>query len=432
MKSVSVIVAEIAAIGSTLAKQKIVSDYANNKALEMTFYYAENPRFNYWIKADPTTMVGKGTREIDIDTFAGLNQLIGRNVTGNAARQFLTELIGDYTPAEGEIICRIVNKDLRCNCGTAIANKVWKDLIPEYPVMLAAKFDEKAVKYLTKFEGKDAFIVQNKEDGGRCIVKVDESGNVTYHSRNGNTLDLFGIFDTQFEKFPNTIFDGELLVKQEDGKPNRKLGNGFYTKAVRGTLTKAEAVNFSITLWDVITTEEFATIGKTPYRNRLGWLLDQGFRANISIVESKVVNTLAECQEFYGEMRARGEEGAIIKVASAVWEDKRSKDCVKLKAVNDCDALCIGVEEGQGKYAGKIGALVCRDSTGELLFNVGTGLTDADRERDPSYYVGNIVEVVYNSLITSKSKETKSLFLPVFRCVRLDKTKPNHVGELRE
>jgi hypothetical protein len=39
----------------------------------------------------------------------------------------------------------------------------------------------------------------------------------------------------------------------------------------------------------------------------------------------------------------------------------------------------------------------------------------------PSYYIGGIYEIEYNEIITSKSKDAASLFLPIIKERRVDK-----------
>ncbi len=428
----SQIIKQIASIASTNAKKAILQENASDQILKQCFYYAYNPRFTYWIKADGlATSVGLGN--VNLDTFKKLDFLIAREVTGNTARSFMTQYLNTLTKEDQELVVNIMNHDLRCGASDTLAMKVWPKLVPEYPVMLASKMDEKAVKYLTPFEKKsNAFVVQTKMDGGRLLTKIDSDGNVIYMSRNGSALDLFGVFDLDLSQFKGQVLDGELIVKTTDGKPDRKTGNGFYTKAVRGTLSKEESAKFTYVIWDVVPEEEYLVgIGEESYTTRFAKLESAKFSKKVEIVESKFANTIDECLVFYQAMRDRGEEGAVIKVAESVWEDARSKNMVKLKAINDIDAVCVGVEPGQGKYANMIGALLCEDSTGELKFSVGTGLKDDDRKKDPSYYIGSIVECTYNEIITAKGRSTKSLFLPVYKQVRLDKKTANSLGELK-
>ena len=86
------------------------------------------------------------------------------------------------------------------------------------------------------------------------------------------------------------------------------------------------------------------------------------------------------------------------------------------------DAICVDVIPGRGKYTGMIGALLCEDSTGELKFYVSAGLKDEDRMKDPSYYIGKIIEFTYSDLITTKDRNPKSLLLPAYKCCRLADT----------
>ena len=431
------IIEDIAATSSLKTKQAILEANKDNEVLKNCFLYAENPRFNFYIKADAEMAFdSSGKNDVSLETFKQLDEIINRKVTGNDARLFLMSILLPLNSGARAIVIRIVNRDLRCNAGTSIANKVWKNLIPVYPVMLASKGDKKSFDYLESLVGKDNFIVQTKCDGGRVNVIVDGGGKVTYRSRNGSELNLHGFFDEQFKGFVGFVFDGELLARDlENGIVDRKTGNGLYTKAVRGTLSKAEAGQLCMVVWDIVPSNEFlAGKGTISYRDRLNNLLTCAEKFNpalVSVVESKFVNNLKDVQDFYTVMRDRGEEGAIVKVASSRWEDSRSKNMVKMKAEETCDALVIGVEEGSGKYAGMIGSLICTSSCGQLVFNVGSGFKDEDRTKPADYYMGKIVEVAYNEIITSKNKTTKSLFLPIYKQVRFDKNVANSIEELK-
>lgn len=425
----------VADTSSTKEKQAILERNRDNDVLRNAFMYTENSRFNFYIRFEPSAAIYGiiGGDDLTDASFKIFDDLRNRVVTGNDARDIFMKMISKLTPEAAVIAARILNRDLRCNCGTAIANKVWKGLIPEYPVMLCSKYDAKAEKYLKKFENKDGFFVELKADGGRLLVTVDIDGKVTYRSRNGSELELYGVFDNSLSKHTGMVFDGELIVATADGKPDRKRGNGFYTKAVRGTLSKEDAANFTYMIWDAIPIDEYTNdLGTTPYSVRREYVRTAKFKKNVGVVESKKVSTLAECVEFYDRMRAEGQEGAIIKVADAVFEDTRSKNSVKLKNVSTADLICIRVEEGAGKFAGKIGALICQTSDGLVEVGVGTGFKDADREKDPSEYIGKVIEVSYNEVISSKDPKvkTKSLFLPVYLQIRFDKQIANTLGEL--
>lgn len=431
------LIEDIANTSSTKTKEQIIRANKDNAVLVGCFYFAENNRLNFYTKFKPEWLdlpFAAKPRDLHHADLLSLNDLDQRKYTGHAAHDYIKSILAPLSRDARIIFGRVVNRDLRCGAGTSIANKVWKDLIPEYPMLLASKYEEKNIAFLKKHEGKKAFIVQNKCDGGRVNIRVDVEGNVVVLSRAGGVLDMYGHFD-ELKKYPGFVFDGEVLVRTKDGVEDRKTGNGFFTKAVRGTLTAAEAKRFSVVLWDMVpvATVELG-VGDVPYESRLGQLSDVITKLNkdhIQIIEGEYADTMAQVEDFYGRMRARGEEGAIIKVAKSVWEDRRSKYIVKMKAVNDADLLCVDVELGQGKFAGMVGALVCETSDGLLKVRIGTGLKDDDRAKDPAYYVGKIIEMQYNEIIEQKDRFTKCMFLPVYVQVRLDKTKANKLEELK-
>jgi len=118
---------------------------------------------------------------------------------------------------------------------------------------------------------------------------------------------------------------------------------------------------------------------------------------------------------------SRGLEGLILKDGSGVWEDKRAKHQIKFKGELECDLKIVAVEEGIGKAAGMLGAIVCESADGIVKVNVGSGFTDALRKQYwKENLVDKIVAVKYNARIKNKAGE-ESLFLPVFIELRDDK-----------
>jgi hypothetical protein len=431
------IIESVAAVGSTKTKEEIIQKNADNLVLRQCFYMTENGNLSFYTKFQKEWITDSpaGKRDLTVTDVVSLMNLHNRLITGHAAHAFIKDRMIGMTQEAKIIFGRIINRDLRCGAGTSIANKVWKDLIPEYPCFLAGKYDEKGKAFLKKHEGKKAFIVQNKCDGGRININVDEEGEVAVKSRAGNTLNLFGRFDN-FSNYPGQVCDGEILVVKEDGTfEDRKTSNGFFTKAVRGTLTEAESKRLCVVLWDIIPQTEFcAGQGTVPYVDRLQKVREivKSFGVNyIKVVETETADTLEEVEDFYARMRAQGEEGAIVKVAKSFWENNRSKYMVKMKAVLDADLYCYDVEMGKGKYEGMIGALKCKTRCDGLKVNIGTGLTDDDRAKDPKEYIDHIIEMTYNEIITQKGRAEKCMFLPVYKQVRYDKKQANALSELK-
>ena len=106
----------------------------------------------------------------------------------------------------------------------------------------------------------------------------------------------------------------------------------------------------------------------------------QGWPA-LKAVEQFSLTDRAALQRKLREVVAAGGEGLALHRADAPYVTGRSDVLLKLKPVQDADAVVVGYEPGKGKYAGTLGALKVRSDEG-LEFLVGSGLTDAQR-RDP-------------------------------------------------
>jgi hypothetical protein len=150
----------------------------------------------------------------------------------------------------------------------------------------------------------------------------------------------------------------------------------------------------------------------------------------LSLIESKEVDTWEEALQFCQEKIVEGQEGGMIKMEPLIWEDKRSKDQIKVKEEKTGEFRCIGVKR-HTKNPELIGSLDFESEDGKVLFNCGSGLDDEMRQKNPWEYIGKIFEVQFNSLIKAKNGSTYSLFLPVRPKIRLDKDKANTFEELK-
>ena len=77
-----------------------------------------------------------------------------------------------------------------------------------------------------------------------------------------------------------------------------------------------------------------------------------------------------------------GAEGLMLHRADAPYRSGRSDDLLKVKLHADAEARVVGHVPGQGKYAGRLGALLVETPEG-VRFKLGTGFTDAQRANPP-------------------------------------------------
>ena len=425
----------LASDNSRLFKEKTLAEYKNDDVLKRIFFMGLNPFINFWIRKIPeyqrSEFSGSDTDMEINDCLDVLMTLSEREVTGHAAIERLRNLLVTCKwQYDAKVIEKIIAKDFKCGVSTSTVNKIWPDLIPEYPVQLAEKM---SAKVIAKMQWPAA--VQLKYDGMRFNA-VCHDGKIDFYTRNGNPLELLGNLTNDFSEVSEVVVDGELWVDDGTGKPlPRKIGNGVLTKAIRGTISATEASRIKCSVWDVIPYSDWIK-GKCKilYKERLANLddLNLDISNKIHIVETHIVNNLEEANVIFNELLSSGEEGILLKNMNEIWENKRVHHQVKFKAERSADLYCYGVEMGTpgSKYDGLIGALLLCTSDDLINVKCGTGLKDEDRKKDSSEFVGKIIETGYNERIKSAGDKKESLFLPVYKYVRLDKNIANASHEL--
>jgi hypothetical protein len=415
MASVLSILNRLEATSSRLEKERILNENKGNQLLKAAFRLALDPSINFYIKAIPELSGNRVWPMTDLETTFEMLEvgLAGRVIRGTAARDRLAAALGALEGADQEVVRRVIGRNLRCGVSESTVQKIWPDLQLSWPCMLVST-------------GEIAFpcLAQTKCDGMRFNAVV-ENGKVTYRSRVGKELDLFGVLDKDVLDLTadqDYVLDGELLMAGPDGKPmDRKTGNGLLTKFQKGTGTKELAQQIRAVVWDIIPLTSFrAGICTTGYRER-HLMLHSTRLERVRIAPVSMVTSMEAAQTLYQQKLDEGEEGLVLKDAKGPWEDKRVKHQVKMKAELEADLKVTGILPGAGKYEGKIGSLLVESKDGSVTTAVGTGLSDEDRSKDPSEYIGKIVAIKYNALITDKKTKAKSMFLPVFVEVREDK-----------
>jgi ATP-dependent DNA ligase len=414
---------ECASDNGRLFKIEVIEKNKDNELLKNVIIAALDPYTQYYIRQIPDYITVKYCDFKSLDwALNRLKELSSRSVTGTASVEHLRKTIRSVSPNDAEVVKRIIAKDLKCGVHKSTVNKVFgRGFIETYPCMLASSMNEKNFKNI-KFPA----IVQTKMDGMRANIILDDKGKVEIRSRNGKQIDLHGLFDETFN-IVNAVVDGELIVLDADGAIlDRKTGNGILNKAVKGTISDEEASRVRMTAWDLIPLEDFKA-GKCdiPYDERMRSLFDIDRDDKIDIVDDYVADDMDMVRMIFEESLADGQEGVIVKNTDSPWEDKRSKYQVKMKVELEADLLVTGWNFGSGKIAGLMGSVTCTTADGCVVVNVGSGFNDEDRKMLPEDIVGKIITVKYNEVIQDKNKKTKSLFLPIYVELRLDKDKPD-------
>lgn len=437
-------------------KVAILEANKDNEDLKRAIHLALNGLISFFIKKLP--VADKHDSLITLNAaLRELDKLSRRDYTGHAAIAFVKNLLEMCSERDAEVVRRVLGRDLRMGASEGSADKVWPGLVPSFNVMLATAHSDKA---LAKIKYKA--IAQLKADGSRTQAIVDlDARDATFWTRNGKPLELSQVsIDAILATFDGTdwtgkvVLDGEIIYQLPQAEPSpfddvlestsepvvadRSTGNGIYNKAVKGTISPAEEAGLHFVLWDLIPYDQWQA-GKSvnDYETRLAQLNELKHTRFTSVIETHIVNNLAEATAIYSKYIALGLEGIILKNLKGLWTNTRSKDQVKFKQVMTADLLVTGVKPGKDgkKYAEITGTLTCTTEC-RLVEVDASGMSDAEREwfwinREKIVLDKMIVEIEYNGIVKSRGSDIYSLFLPQFVKIRDDKTVANTLEELQ-
>ncbi len=173
----------------------------------------------------------------------------------------------------------------------------------------------------------------------------------------------------------NALIDGEIVVLERDGKPSfERLQQRFTVSKPSQAVLKANPVLFIA--FDILWLDGESLVDR-PLEERLETLhrvLVPGPRVQNSVTIER------EGRKLFAEAKKRGLEGVIAKRKGSTYKPgRRTKDWVKIKAVNRQDCVIVGWSPGEGRRGGNVGALlagVYKDGTLLYAGHVGTGFSE--------------------------------------------------------
>jgi len=356
----------IASETGRLEKQALLSVYRGYEEFCRVLKAAYDPFVTYGIAKfpDPNTIIpGDDTTGIFTPaTWDGLDALASRRMSGNAAREWLVSNLRFLSADSGELLMRILKKDLRAGITATTINKVIPGLIPVFDCMLAQPFEEGRIK-------EWPVAVEPKLDGVRVLAFVNGgTGDVRFFSRSGKEFTTFehlkaplvNVVRGKARGGPTGqwVFDGEIV----SGSFNKTVSE------VRRSSKQAKDAVFHV--FDAIPTASFNSANENQlvwsagnYKNRrtdLEEMLQGSQQPDSSVVAIPRywANSIDEIHLYYKNVRARGLEGLIIKDPNAHYRRKRDYAWMKMKAEQTVDLPIVGAFEGEGKYAGMLGGLI--------------------------------------------------------------------------
>lgn len=407
------ILSKLAATSSRLAKEAVLRDHSGDEMSRKMFRYAYDPDMMYFQRFDDVDWGNLGVPRPSM--FEVLDLLRTRTVTGNTARNSVEHYASQY----GDLIKLICNKDLDCGVTETTLNNVYgKGFIPTFSVQLATDVSIEKVRL--------PCLAQLKYNGTRVVTLIDSKGHSRLFTRSGKEFSYPKLQDEIARgELRNTMLDGELCFGDSCGHDHSKV-SGIVNSSIKGTPIPSHH-DLSYHVFDAMAHFSFYSQNCTnPYSARLNTarhLVKDIASCMVHIADSREVKTLEQVQELFQQRLAAGYEGLILKHEDHMYEFKRSKVWVKMKAEKTVTLVCKSIQPGEGKYSGGIGALVCHGVTEgkDVTVKVGSGLSDEDRMHTEEHeFLNKPIDVLYNTVIQDGKTGLWSLFLPRYICVRGD------------
>lgn len=358
------------------------------------------------------------------ETFVELAmRLAGRDLTGHDARDAIQLAMSVATTEQwNDWYRRILIKDLRCGVSEKTVNKVAPGTVPVFSCALA----HDSAQHEKKMAGRKQ--IEIKLDGVRVITTI-RGNKVEMFSRNGKQFHNFGHIvreiESVLEDYPAPyplMLDGEVmsanfqdLMKQVHRKDNVSAGD-----AVLHLFDMAPLGNFMNGLYEKPQHERSDMVKH--------WVKDHSsVLQHVTALEWETVDLdTEEGEQRFVELNKAAidgdYEGVMIKDPDAPYECKRTHAWLKAKPFIEVTLEVVAVEEGTGRNAGRLGALVCagQDDGKDIRVNVGSGFTDADRSSIWSAgddVIGHMVEIRADA-VTQNQDGTYSLRFPRFKTFR--------------
>ena len=416
---------EMVVSASRKHKQDVLTKYKDDEVVKRYLKIAYDP---YVVFGISTKKLSKMARPIDwfhTATVFELFDYLTEHNTGTledvaACQEMMfcaAELDGTLECLLSDLIC----KDLSIGCDAKTINSVIPGLIPTFNVMLAEKYFDKP----ERVEGK-RFALTTKIDGGR-IIALKENGSVSFYTRAGQRYEGLVDLEKEMSEFlPDGIcLDGEITLLDSKGIPSKEA----YKQAMKITRKDGEKHGVKMLVFDFMSAEQFRNQYCPSDWSARRTTVEAIFGCAKQLLKYFELLPVLYCgtdtsmiTKFLDEAIADDQEGIMINICDAKYEFKRTTNLLKVKKMQTMDLQIVDFEEGSGKYANTLGAILVRYKNGNVV-KVGSGFTDWLRSEiwnNRSKYLDVICEIQYFEETTNQDGG-ESLRFPIFKDFRYDK-----------
>eukprot|EP01126_Amoeba_proteus_P030543 TRINITY_DN3017_c0_g1_i12.p1 TRINITY_DN3017_c0_g1~~TRINITY_DN3017_c0_g1_i12.p1 ORF type:complete len:352 (-),score=66.65 TRINITY_DN3017_c0_g1_i12:633-1688(-) len=220
--------------------------------------------------------------------------------------------------------------------------------------------------------------ISEKLDGVRAYWNGKE-----FISRLGNVFFSPDWFNNAMP--PDLHLDGELF-----------LSRGKFNDTISIVKSQDESERWKQLVYHVF---DVISYKEKPFEERMA-LLNQRYPSNgshnfLTIVKQIKCQGVEHLKQQLERVERKGGEGIMLRQPKSKYVGTRSSTLLKLKNFFDDEAKVVGHLPGKGKHLGRLGALQC-ELANKKLFQVGTGFSDAQREKPPK--IGSIITFRYQEL----------------------------------
>jgi DNA ligase-1 len=357
-----------------------------------------------------------------------LDKLKDRVYTGHEALSKINKYV-QLNPESKDVLYKVLDKDLKIRASNKLINKAVPNLIPEFSVALAENFNEKTIK---KINFDRQWFVSRKLDGVRCIVIVDEKGQVNSYSRAGKLFNTLKRIEDEIKSLnlKSVVFDGEVCSYSDNDKDD-------FQSIMKEIRRKNHIIeNASYNVFDFLTLKEFNEKSSNTYFNtRIYKLKDTLFNKNlkfIKVLNQQHVNSLAELNSYVDDFKKDKNrnhwEGLIVR-KDEKYKGKRSRDILKVKTFFDAEYIVQSVIFGPFRYVrdnieveNEMLSAVVIEHKGNLV-QVGSGFTIEQRQHFylyPEDIIDKTITVQYFEESQNQNGEF-SLRFPVVKTIHGEK-----------
>ena len=420
MNNVFKILDEIGKDSSRTVKEKLLKENVNNDDLKKVLYYTFNPYLIFGIGAKTFKNV-QGDSEFN-NLFDMLDYVLKNNTGTDETKLKVNKFISSQVEEDQEWIKRILLKDLKIGISDKTINKIWKNFIPTFNVMLARKYFDNENKV------KGDFIITTKLDGIRCVI-LKENGLIKIISRQGKIFEGLTEIEKEAVQLPdNMVYDGEILAENTEGLDSKTL----YRKTMNLATKKGIKIGLIHNCFDIVPIDEFKK-GESKdkcidRKNKLHKIFSGlNLRHIIEVPILYVGDDKNKITELLNKAISQDQEGVMVNLADKTYKCKRTDVILKVKKMQSCDCKVIGFEEGTGRLQETLGAILINYK--DNVVKVGSGYSDEDRKdiwNNRDNLLGKIIEVQYFEETENQNDDSLSLRFPVFLRIRNDKTEPSY------